>query len=128
MENQWKAREQARMDNGTYDPVSLRGDGPDRFLHVSLVDPCMVAYTKNEEKGMADIQTRTTLEAYCKKFGLETGEEGRESGDSLREAELEKALEGALAIIVGEYPHGDERYQFAVDVARRFNLDLGEMG
>lgn len=68
----WKAREQARMDNGIYEPVNLAGDDLDRFLHVSLLNPDMVAYTKNDEKGQADIQTKTTLEAYIRKFRLET--------------------------------------------------------
>lgn len=126
MDNQWKTREQARMDNGTYDPVNLRGDNPDRFLHISLVDPCMVAYTMNDEKGMADIQTRTSLEKYCKKFGLETGEENRESSDSLREAKMEIALIQALIIITEEYPKYDDRYQFAIRAAKEFNLDIGE--
>lgn len=72
MEHNWKDREQNRMNNGIYEPVNLVGDDPNRFLHISLVDPCKVAYTANDEKGIADIQTRTTLEKYCKKFGLET--------------------------------------------------------
>lgn len=68
----WKSREQGRMGNGTYEPVNLVGDDPDRFLHVSLLNPAMVAYTKDSEKGQADIQTRTTLEGYIRKYGLET--------------------------------------------------------
>lgn len=80
----WKAREQARIDNGTYEPVNLRGDDPDRFLHVSLLNPDMVAYTKNDEKGQADIQTRTTLEKYIHKFGL--GVPGHVPSDALGEA------------------------------------------
>lgn len=123
---EWKHREQGRMDNGIYDPVSLRGDDPDRFLHMSLVDPCMVAYTKDEMNGAADIQTRTTLERYIRKFGLETT--GHVPSDSLREEKLEVALVEALIIIVGEYPKEDDRYLFAIKAAKEFGLDIGEMG
>lgn len=51
-----------------------------------------------------------------------------ESKDSLREAELEVALIEALVIIVGEYPKEDDRYQFAIRAAKKFNLDIGENG
>lgn len=44
------------------------------------------------------------------------------------EARLLVLLEKALVIIVGEYPKGDERYQWAVCVAEQFDLDLGENG
>lgn len=120
----WKSREQGRMDNGIYEPVNLAGDDPDRFLHVSLLNPDMVAYTKNAEKGQADIQTKTTLEKYIRKFGLSCG---RESRDALDETELKEELKEALTIIIGEYPKEDERYVWAHEIARRFNIDTREM-
>jgi hypothetical protein len=38
------------------------------------------------------------------------------------------ALEQALIIIVGEYPKEDNRYVFATQAAKQFNIDLGENG
>lgn len=69
--NFWMIREQARSHLPNYKSISLFGDDPMRFLHVSTNDPNRVAYTKNAEKGKQDIQTVTTLEAYCDKFGLD---------------------------------------------------------
>lgn len=86
----WKAREQAYMNSGIYESVNLAGDDPNRFLHVSLLDPNMVAYTKNDEKGQADIQTRTTLKKYMHKFGLECMECA--PSDSLDETSLEEMV------------------------------------
>ncbi|MGB8348308.1 MAG: hypothetical protein WCD86_25725 [Ktedonobacteraceae bacterium] len=69
--NFWATREQCRITNGEYSPITIEGDDPLRFLHVSADDPNKVAYTKDADKGRADIQTRTTLSAYCEKFGLQ---------------------------------------------------------
>ena len=41
---------------------------------------------------------------------------------------LELALENALVIIEGEYPKNDDRYEFAMRMAEKFSLDVGEMG
>lgn len=35
-------------------------------------------------------------------------------------------LEKALVIIVGEYPRHDDRYKFAIELAKKYGLDLGE--
>jgi len=67
----WIAREHARILSEEYNPVRIEGDDPLRFLHVSVDNPDMVAYTKDAEHGRADIQTRTTMPKYCEKFGLE---------------------------------------------------------
>lgn len=66
----WILREQCRTHK-FYTPIHLEGDSPLRFLHVSRDDPSMVAYTANDEKGLADIQTKTTFDKYCHKFGLD---------------------------------------------------------
>lgn len=126
-ENVWLIREQCRMHR-FYTPIRITGDNALRFLHVSREDPSKVAYTANDEKGRADIQTRTTLKKYTHKFDLNTDEESRKSGDSLCEANLEAALTDALIIIVGEYPKDDERYVWACKTAKGFNLDVGENG
>lgn len=70
-ENFWAVREQCRMLSGEYNAIFIPNDDLDRFLHVSTDNPDMVAYTKDVDKGRADIQTRTTLAAYCTKFGLQ---------------------------------------------------------
>ena len=69
--NHWQDREFTRMHNGTYTAVDVPGDDPHRFLHQSLDGTGRVAYTKDDAKGAADIQTVTTLEAYREKYGLE---------------------------------------------------------
>jgi len=69
-DNFWIARETARMQSHQYTTLKVDGDDPLRFLHVSLDDSEKVAYTKDAEHGRADIQTRTTMTKYCKKFGL----------------------------------------------------------
>lgn len=69
--NFWQVREQCRINDGTYTPIHIDGDDSMRFLHISTDDPAKVSYTKDAEKGKQDIQTRTTLAAYCEKFGLE---------------------------------------------------------
>jgi len=69
-DNFWIAREAARVQSNQYTPIKLEGDDPLRFLHVSVDDLNKVAYTKDAESGRADIQTRTTMTAYCTKFGL----------------------------------------------------------
>ena len=72
--NFWKAREQCRINDGTYTPIFIDGDDKMRFLHVSVDDSAKVSYTKDADKGRQDIQTRTTLAAYCEKFGLDMPE------------------------------------------------------
>lgn len=38
------------------------------FAHISIDDPLMVAFTKNDEMGLADRQTRMSSEAYLKRY------------------------------------------------------------
>lgn len=68
-ENVWLIREQCRMHD-FYTRIKIDGDNPLRFLHASREDVTKVAYTVNDEKGQADIQTKTTIEKYMCKFGL----------------------------------------------------------
>lgn len=70
-ENFWQVREQCRINDGTYTPIHVEGDDKMRFLHVSVDNPAKVSYTKDADKGRQDIQTRTTLAAYCDEFGLD---------------------------------------------------------
>ena len=74
----WKKREILRFENGEY----IRPDWsisrcfldygfsiPDNhFLHVSKKDPSKIAFTQNEEKGAADIQTTMRVAAYLLQF------------------------------------------------------------
>jgi len=69
--NLWMIREQCRINSGEYTPIKVEGDDLTHFLHVSADDPGKVAYTKDADKGRADIQTRTTLAKYCEKFELD---------------------------------------------------------
>ena len=66
----WKQREQNRINSGEYKAIAIPGDDVNRFLHHSLDGTDRVAYTKSSDKGEADLQTVTTMEAYCQKFGL----------------------------------------------------------
>lgn len=70
-DNFWMAREKARMLSGEYTVITINGDHKERFLHVSADDLGKVAYTKDADNGRADTQTRTTLAAYCEKYGLQ---------------------------------------------------------
>lgn len=86
-ENFWQIREQCRINDGTYTPIHIDGDLKTRFLHVSVDDPAKVSYTKDADKGKQDIQTRTTLAAYCEKFGLEMPQETQWSATDPEQAE-----------------------------------------
>lgn len=66
----WQTREQCRIIDGEYTAMNIPGDDPLRFLHQSNDDPDKVAYTKDADHGIADVQTRTTMAAYCEKYGL----------------------------------------------------------
>ena len=67
----WYQREHIRAISGEYQMIYVAGDDPSRFLHVSQDTPGKVAYTKDSGKCSQDIQTRTTLAAYCDKYGLD---------------------------------------------------------
>lgn len=86
-ENFWQVREQCRINDGTYTPIHIDGDDKMRFLHVSVDDPDKVSYTKDADKGKQDIQTRTTLAAYCEKFGLVMPQETQWSATDHEQAE-----------------------------------------
>lgn len=71
----WKAREQQRFDEGTYKPVTWIGQkwwddnyNPDHFVHVSLKNPCQIAFIKCERDGSADIQTAMKPGKYLTKY------------------------------------------------------------
>lgn len=71
----WRARERARFEDGTYVMVPWIAHhwftskvNPDHFVHLSRSEPGKVAFTENEEKGIADRQTRMRGGAYLKKF------------------------------------------------------------
>lgn len=66
----WQVREQLRMNSNPSRWIDVANDNPLRFLHQSEDDPTKVAYTNNGDKGQQDIQTRTTLAAYCQRFEL----------------------------------------------------------
>ena len=76
---EWRKREQAKFDDGTYRPLpwadtkwwkELVETHRDHFPHVSLQKQALIAYTENDEKGAADIQTPTKPGAYLTKhFG-----------------------------------------------------------
>lgn len=59
----WRAREQARLDNGTYRPLPWVNEvwfkhenTKDHFAHVSVKDAGKISYTENEDKGALDLQ------------------------------------------------------------------------
>jgi len=67
----WRAREQARLDDGIYlHPAdSIRRVAPmDHYLHVSRDKPELLAYTASDEKGRRDLQTRASVASYLEKF------------------------------------------------------------
>lgn len=109
-ENFWEVREKIRHLNGVYTQIFLPGDDDSRSLHVSLTDASRVAYTESAEKGRLDIQTVTTIEAYCKKYGLYTY-----SRRSLKMARtyigLEIQLHGLTFVVSGTYVPADEATQ-----------------
>lgn len=64
----WRARERAKFESSEYAPLpdyfAPLEINPDHFLHVSKDKPELLAYTKNESKGRANIQSRITLAGY----------------------------------------------------------------
>jgi hypothetical protein len=73
----WKRREQRWFDEGHYDaPVwsrepwwlNNRTIHGEHYVHVSLDDPAMLAFTENADKGQRDIQTRLKPGKYLKRF------------------------------------------------------------
>jgi hypothetical protein len=65
----WKARERARLLDGSHTPLipGLRQcTVPNHFAHVAKGDPKALAYTKNDADGVRDIQKRMDVVAYLK--------------------------------------------------------------
>ena len=104
-ENFWMAREEARMLAGEYTAISIVGDSRDRFLHGSTDKPDMVAYTKDAENGRADIQTRTTLAAYCAKFGLQEPVDQTDSQDAPATAQTSDSVQNTIKHCLQQLEH-----------------------
>jgi len=75
----WRKREQARFADGIYQTLPWAAEGwwlsliktppcKDHFAHISAKHPGRVAYTENDGKGMADIQTPLKAGRYLKRF------------------------------------------------------------
>jgi hypothetical protein len=70
----WREREQARFDNGTYKPVPwvdadwYQPFAKEHFCHMSMDELGKVAFTENEKKGEADRQTRIGPGRYLTRF------------------------------------------------------------
>ncbi|BCJ91815.1 hypothetical protein IZ6_25500 [Terrihabitans soli] len=70
----WRSREQARFDSGHYVKVPWVGENwfdgkyPDHFVHVSVENSGMVAYTESDEKGAADRQNQVRVGRYLERF------------------------------------------------------------
>lgn len=71
-DNDWKQREANRFENGDYKRVTLLEERgltiDDHFVHYSTKTCSDLAYTKNEEKGRLDLQTKTSLAGYLEVF------------------------------------------------------------
>jgi hypothetical protein len=66
----WRGRERGRFNDGTYAhvPWQSQDEQPDHYAHVSIVDPGYVAYTKDDEHGISDRQTRVRPGRYLEQF------------------------------------------------------------
>lgn len=73
----WKAREIARFDDGTYDPLpwchetwwhNANAACQQHYAHVSRKYPGRVAFTESEQKGLADIQTPMKAGRYLTRY------------------------------------------------------------
>lgn len=71
----WRNRERGRLQDGTYKPIpyllELNGIAieSDHFLHLSVTDgPDMIAFTPNDEKGLADRQVSMKFGRYLKQY------------------------------------------------------------
>lgn len=68
-EADWRDREMIRLDRGIYRKVpDFFPSKSDHYVHVSVTNPQLIAYTQNDEKGRADIQTPMKPGKYLKKF------------------------------------------------------------
>jgi hypothetical protein len=64
----WSGASGVLLEDGT-SWVPVDGGNARHFLHVSTDDSNKVAYTKDEDRGRDDVQTRTTAAAYFEKYG-----------------------------------------------------------
>lgn len=66
----WRQREQGRIDDGTYARPHFFAEfsKTSHYLHVSKTKPGMLAYTKDESKGRADIQSTISLAGYFERY------------------------------------------------------------
>lgn len=73
----WKTREAARMKDGTYVPLpwaeqkwwaELLNIHEHHFPHVSLQKTALVAYTEDDAKGSADVQTPLKIGRYLERY------------------------------------------------------------
>lgn len=82
----WQSRERSRFNDGTYMHVPWRYAGADdaqietvaaHYAHVSIKTPGMIAFTENDEKGIADRQTMIRPGRYLERFYSETDADTR---------------------------------------------------
>jgi len=69
--DEWKDREQGRLDSGEYTkviPELQKHCLPEHFVHVSKKNPSLIAYTANPDKGVADKQTQSSVMGYLERF------------------------------------------------------------
>lgn len=71
----WKAREQKRLNDGIYKPAPWAIHPwwrvnciPEHFAHVSVKDKALIAFTKGDKEGSADIQTSMKPGKYLAEF------------------------------------------------------------
>lgn len=66
---EWRQREKARLSMSVYRAApGWFPSKPEHFVHVSQNNPLLLAYTQNETKGEADIQTPIKPGKYLKKY------------------------------------------------------------
>ncbi|HWS65671.1 MAG TPA: hypothetical protein VN325_23165 [Steroidobacteraceae bacterium] len=91
----WRAREDARFADGTYQSLpwlceTWWANAPvaNHYAHVSSKYPGRIAYTESDDKGLADIQTPMKAGRYLKKFcGLDDATVARWSVEFSRQFE-----------------------------------------
>jgi len=69
--NEWKEREQERLDSGYHKkvlPELQKYCLPEHFVHVCKKSPSLIAYTANDYKGANDLQTQSSISGYLERF------------------------------------------------------------
>lgn len=67
----WRIREQGRLITGYYKPVpwsAMLDPIDDHYVHMSLENPMLIAYTRNDSKGEQDLQTTMKPGRYLAQF------------------------------------------------------------